>query len=256
MNKVTLFYDDRMFRLLSQEYYGFSDFYNWGYWRWDTCNQKEASENLVEKLLSFIPEKCGAILDVGCGMGATTRYLHRYYPSEHVTGINISAKQLARSTVNAPGSHFSAMDAAALGFADCSFANLICVESAMHFNTRRQFLAEAKRVLQPGGRLVLTDIVFTQLPKRTGQYFPEANATPNLNAYRDLYREAGFAGVDVIDATQETWLTFRRKLDAWSLQKLRRHEISLSAYIRGYLAYAIAGMVIKHYVLVSAWKAG
>ena len=29
----------------------------------------------MEKLLSFIPKKQGQILDVACGLGATTRYL-------------------------------------------------------------------------------------------------------------------------------------------------------------------------------------
>jgi ubiquinone/menaquinone biosynthesis C-methylase UbiE len=48
------------------------------------------------KLLAFVPEKQGTILDVARGKGATTRHLLKYFKPENVTGINISEKQLAR----------------------------------------------------------------------------------------------------------------------------------------------------------------
>jgi len=62
-------YDDPMHHPVTREYYGQSDFFNAGYWLEDTSNQKEACENLMEKLLAFIPERKGTILDVACGLG-------------------------------------------------------------------------------------------------------------------------------------------------------------------------------------------
>ncbi len=48
----------------------------------------------MEKLMAFIPEKNGTILDVACGKGATTRYLLKYYTPENVTGImHVSADE-------------------------------------------------------------------------------------------------------------------------------------------------------------------
>ena len=52
----------------------------------------------MEKLLAFIPSKQGNILDIACGLGATTRHLLGYYPPEHVVGINVSDVQLARAS--------------------------------------------------------------------------------------------------------------------------------------------------------------
>jgi hypothetical protein len=41
-----------------------ADFSNWGYWQRDTRTYLQACENLMERLLSFIPERSGTILDV------------------------------------------------------------------------------------------------------------------------------------------------------------------------------------------------
>jgi ubiquinone/menaquinone biosynthesis C-methylase UbiE len=153
-------YDEPMHRPLTREYYGRSDFFNFGYWFEDTRTQKEACENLMEKLLAFIPEKKGTILDVACGLGATTHHLLGYYRATDVVGANIAHVQLETSRVNAPGCSFVVMDAVNLGFEDCAFYNAICVEAAFHFDTRERFLGEAHRVLKPGGHLVLSDMLF------------------------------------------------------------------------------------------------
>ncbi|MDP2105111.1 MAG: class I SAM-dependent methyltransferase, partial [Desulfobulbaceae bacterium] len=150
-------YDERMFNEMVDEYYSGSRFLNFGYWENQVQSPKEASENLLGRLLSFIPEKKGTILDVACGTGATTRFLLNFYPPEHVTGINISAKQLDTCRQMAPGCRFLEMDAAALQFSDASFDAIICVEAAFHFHTREKFLQEALRVLKTGGILVLSD---------------------------------------------------------------------------------------------------
>jgi cyclopropane fatty-acyl-phospholipid synthase-like methyltransferase len=91
-----------------------SDFLNFGYWREDTRDPREASENLMEILLEFLPEKTGPILDVACGLGATTRYLLKYYRPSDVIAINILEQQLVKSRTNAPGCTFILMDAARL----------------------------------------------------------------------------------------------------------------------------------------------
>src|SRR5262249_18609544 len=109
-------YDRVIYNPQIREYYSQSDFFNFGYWREDTIHPKEACENLLEKLLASIPERQGSILDVACGLGATTAHLLRYYRPSDVVGINISHKQLETCKVNAPGCTFLQMDAAQLGF--------------------------------------------------------------------------------------------------------------------------------------------
>jgi SAM-dependent methyltransferase len=198
-------YNRSMFHSDLQRHYGGSDFWNHGFWEPHIKNRREACENLMEKLLSGIPRKEGSILDVACGKGGTTRYLLRYYDPAQVTGNNISTKQLQRCRVNAPGCRFVKMSATALSFPDCSFDNIICVEAAFHFHTRADFLRETHRVLKPGGRLVLSDILRTRDGHEPEVFWPKANFVASVDAYRSLCTDAGFNIIELQNATRESF---------------------------------------------------
>jgi len=173
---------------------------NLGYWHENTANAQDAGENLVDELLKYIPEKNGRILDVACGQGATTRHLCKYYDAVNVVGIDISLKQLQKCREVAPSCTFLEMDATNLGFEQASFDSVICVEAAFHFDTRERFLSEACRVLKPGGRLVMADIVSTKFLGRTSLE-PQANVVRDQDEYAAVYRRAGFADVEIHDVT-------------------------------------------------------
>jgi MPBQ/MSBQ methyltransferase len=245
-----------MYRPVTRAYYGRSDFYNYGYWRAETRSQQEACETLMEQLLALIPDKRGQILDVACGLGATTRHLLQYYNASDVVGINLSAKQLATSQHNAPGCRFLCMDATHLAFADRVFEHLLCVEAAFHFETRAQFLAEAYRVLKPGGSLVLSDILFRRVPGRWRRYryIPQANVVTTIEAYQAVYRQAGFQQVDIVEVTDACWRGFRRHLLRWVYQQGRAREIRGREVCQWVLWVLALTAILKHYVFVSAKK--
>lgn len=202
---INRLYDERMYNQLVDEYYGGSRFLNFGYWEDHIRSPREASENLLSRLLSFIAEKKGAILDVACGTGATTRFLLNFYAPDQVTGINISTKQLETCRQVAPGCRFLEMDAVNLQFPDSTFDAIICVEAVFHFRTREKFLKEACRVLKDGGTLVLSDALISKVGKEQRPHFPEENFVERLEDYRQLYRQAGFQTVEIEDATRQSW---------------------------------------------------
>src|SRR5687767_13454646 len=78
-------YDKWMVDRLHARFFGYSDYYNYGYSTDEGESQRQACENLIEKLLDFIPEKSGTVLDVACGLGASTRHLLNYYEPRNVT---------------------------------------------------------------------------------------------------------------------------------------------------------------------------
>jgi ubiquinone/menaquinone biosynthesis C-methylase UbiE len=220
------YYDQHLSMHGLRDYYNQSDFWNYGYWYADTKNQQEACENLMEELLSFIPEKKGTILDVACGQGATTRYLLKYFVPQNVTGINISEKQLQICRKNAPECTFLLMDATQMDFPDHSFDNVICVEAAMHFNTRKKFLREAHRVLKPGGCLVLSDM---SLPRwRLDQ--PQENYVESPLQYKQVCLQAGFADVTVVDTTEECSDSVVDYFLYYMREKLNSGEIGLRQF--------------------------
>ena len=92
--RVVKHYDALLYSKFADEYYENSGFANFGFWDEHTTGVKQACCNLLEKLLSFIPEKQGTILDVACGKGGSTGYLLNYYPAADITAINISEKQV------------------------------------------------------------------------------------------------------------------------------------------------------------------
>jgi MPBQ/MSBQ methyltransferase len=247
------YYDDGWHPLVA-EYYGHSDYMNYGYWAADTKNQAEASDNLVRKLLSMIPDKKGRILDVACGRGASTRHLLRYYESSDIVAINISEKQLKRASELAPGCTFLLSDATRLEFPSCSFDNVICVEAAFHFDTRDSFYREAFRVLKPGGLLVTSDILG---PKMWQRAVP-ANALTSPGELADHLASAGFANVRVIDATLECWKSFSSHVGAWPHRERKAGRMDLKTYIPAVLFTKVYNSLFKfgvrYYLLTSAQK--
>jgi SAM-dependent methyltransferase len=249
---VAAAYDRQMSRPFARHYYGGTGFYNYGYWDATTRSQKRACENLTERILALVPDKRGRVLDVACGLGATTRHLLRHYPASQVTGINISAAQLEEARRRAPGCSFVEMDAVELGFAADCFETVLCVEAAFHFDTRADFFVEACRVLKPGGYLALSDILFARM--RRSRKLPPGNFVPDLDAYRDVCVRAGFTDVEVIDATGECWEGFRRSLLRWGRTRLLRPPRGPVQAAAIGLWVGLLSLVVRRYVLVRARK--
>ncbi|MEM9567840.1 MAG: methyltransferase domain-containing protein [Cyanobacteria bacterium P01_E01_bin.34] len=99
------------------------------------------------------------VLDVGCGIGGSSRILARDYGFE-VTGVTISPQQVKRAQQLTPAdvtATFKVDDAMALSYPDASFDVVWSVEAGPHMPDKAVFARELMRVLKPGGILVLAD---------------------------------------------------------------------------------------------------
>ena len=103
--------------------------------------------------------KGSRILDVGCGIGGSSRILAKDY-GFNVTGITISPAQVKRARELTPielNCNFQVMDALDLNFEDGSFDGVWSVEAGAHMNDKNKFADEILRTLRPGGYLALAD---------------------------------------------------------------------------------------------------
>ena len=103
--------------------------------------------------------KGSRILDVGCGIGGSSRILAKYY-GFNVTGITISPAQVKRAIELTPDElncNFKVMDALDLEFEDGTFDGIWSVEAGAHMNDKAKFADEMLRTLRPGGYFALAD---------------------------------------------------------------------------------------------------
>lgn len=99
------------------------------------------------------------LLDVGCGIGGSSRVLAKDYGFD-VTAVTISPQQVARARQLTPEgltAKFLVDDAMALSFPDASFDVVWSVEAGPHMPDKAVFARELLRVLKPGGMLVVAD---------------------------------------------------------------------------------------------------
>tara|TARA_B100000579_G_scaffold185071_1_gene150846 strand:- start:368 stop:1300 length:933 start_codon:yes stop_codon:yes gene_type:complete len=103
--------------------------------------------------------KGSRVLDVGCGIGGSSRILSKEYGFD-VVGISISQEQIKRAnelTSNDDFCRFDVMNALDLKFPKGSFDGVWSVEAGPHMSDKQKFADEMLRVLRPGGVLAIAD---------------------------------------------------------------------------------------------------
>jgi len=91
------------------------------------------------------------ILDAGCGLGMYVRAFRRFSPNAF--GVDIDGDKLLQAGHDLP--NLAAATAEALPFPAGSFGVILSHEVIEHVADDRQAVADAVRLLEPGGRLVI-----------------------------------------------------------------------------------------------------
>ncbi len=116
----------------------------------------------LAKKVGIYPEY--QILDAGCGIGGSSRLLAKTFQCQ-VTGIDIVpqfidvANQLAKSTKTDEKVNFICGDITKTGLLNSSFDLIWCQHTLMNIEPKSDTFAEFKRLLKPGGLMVLHEIV-------------------------------------------------------------------------------------------------
>jgi len=187
-----------------REAYWFYRFLSLGYDRW--VNPLFWTERMRAKVLAVarLDDRRLRTLDVGAGTGFTTEGIVERVDAPCVTMLDQSPHQLARSH-RRPALHACRRiegDAEELPFPDASFDRYVSAGSIEYWPDPARAIAEAHRVLRPGG----VAMVAGPLPPRNPLARRLADVWmlfPTEAQYRDWFAAAGFADVEVAHVAPE-----------------------------------------------------
>lgn len=98
------------------------------------------------------------LLDCGCGTGPMIALLYEKDSSKKYTGLDITPRMIeVAKNKKLEGVNWVVGDCENLPFEENSFDAIICSNSFHHYPNPEKFFESAKRVLRPGGRLILQD---------------------------------------------------------------------------------------------------
>lgn len=100
------------------------------------------------------------VLDIACGTGALEALLVGPHPHQKIEGVDLSEgmlEQARRRLARFPNVAFQKADVAELPFKEPLFDVVVCANAFHFFENPLRALREIRRVLKPGGRVVLMD---------------------------------------------------------------------------------------------------
>ncbi|UTW63404.1 methyltransferase domain-containing protein [bacterium SCSIO 12741] len=188
---------------------------HYGIWYPDTRSFAESLQNSNRKVAELLdPRPEHRLLDAGCGVGGTARFLAKHFHCQ-VTGIALGSK-LIEFANNLPETQelgnrviLEERNYLATGYPDYSFDGVYAVESMCHSDHKKDFLAEAYRLLKPGGKLIVIDYFLPNRDLTTKEASPINKwlgfwAIPNLvrkDEFEKLCYDVGFENVIMKDYT-------------------------------------------------------
>lgn len=178
-------------------------------------DHRQAQVDLIEELLRWGNVSTAKyILDVGCGIGGSARYLAKKYNAE-VVGTTLSpvqaerAKTLTRASDISQPILFMVEDALTPSFPPASFDLIWSLESAEHIPRKSRLLYNWYTLLKPGGKVLMATWCHRPIPPEltdSEQQFLQriysAYHLPpfiSLEMYAALMEDVGFSNVETAD---------------------------------------------------------
>jgi SAM-dependent methyltransferase len=161
-------------------------------------------------------ERADVILDVGCGGGKTIRHMAGLAQDGKVYGIDYSEASVAAATrfnrrlIAAGRVDIRHGSVASLPFPDAMFDVVTAAETSYFWPDLVENLREIRRVLKPGGRLLLINEAYqdASLKNMNMQWAKVGGFTIySPDEYGAFFTQAGFAGIQIDTLPAKTWLS-------------------------------------------------
>ena len=191
---------------------------------WDASMARQASQ-----LAEFIP-RGARVLDCACGIG--TQAIGLALAGYEVVGSDLSPKAASRAVVEASARGVTlpvfAADMRALPFVDDSFDVVLAADNALpHLLTAEDVLAalrEMRRVLRPGGRLILSTRDYDAIRRERPLSTPPSVGPGRVVWFQLWHWEGDRYELEMFRLTEgDSWNVVVGKARYWAIT---RHEIT------------------------------
>ena len=118
---------------------------------------KYVHRNRLKNLVKTLPNEDGLkVLDAGCGEGHLLELLIKRNKNNIYYGIDLTPEALKKAKERCPDVRFIEGDLSKIDIEDSFFDFIICTETLEHVDAYQKVINEFKRLLKPGGYLVIT----------------------------------------------------------------------------------------------------
>jgi ubiquinone/menaquinone biosynthesis C-methylase UbiE len=165
--------------------------------------------------LGHLSEEPTAILDVGCGGGAALRDMASRFPSTKLYGIDYSqdmvllAKKVNKSLIKMGRVEITHGSVSSLPFSDQTFDLATAFEAYYFWPDLIHDLQEIKRVLMPGGTLLLVNEAYESAKFQDRNRKWAAWADMHLHSpagYREFMTTAGYGAIEIHEVAEKNWI--------------------------------------------------
>lgn len=189
-------------------------------------SNREAQEEMIDRVLDWAGvtefNDGQRMVDVGCGLGGSSRHIIRKFGGGSAQGITLSSYQARRGSELSVGAglqdrvHLQVADALKQPFEDDTFDLVWSLESGEHMPDKAKFVGELARVCSPGGRVIIvtwchrvlgtTETSLKEDEQRLLNDICEAYYLPewcSIADYEQLFVENGFEDIKTADWSEQ-----------------------------------------------------
>lgn len=232
----------------------------------------QMNEQVIKRL--SISEDKHRFIDLGCGMGATMRYLLKHHKNVIAYGVTLSKFQLDQGNDLLKGQNGIILQENYnnTSFQSNTFNSVVAIESFCHSGHNKNSLKEAYRILKPKGKIVIADAF---LKKKKSQLCPGSRYSYNklcnhwnlekletIQNYKDHLKSIGFTNITIEDKSFRVapsvlhvpfaiiGFTIKKLLSTRSLKRESLHNLKGSFYA------LLSGLHMKSfgYYIITATK--
>lgn len=130
------------------------------------------------------------VLEIGCGNGTGAKLIMKHFNPKKINAVDLDKKmiEIAKKRINSDEISFSVGNASKLRFNDRQFDAIFDFGIIHHIPNWKDCLRELRRVLKPGGQIIIEDLSIETFENFIGKIYRKHLVHP----YKEMYRRDEF----------------------------------------------------------------